>query len=482
MQKEYPLYAQVYVDIQARQLNKPFTYGVPESLSESLYIGAAVKVPFNRREILGYVVDVGEFPPAMPGGVKIKPVAEVIEGKSMWDREMVGLARWLENYYGSGFVSALKVLIPAPVRVDKEGRVPALSKIKKVALTCDPSGHLQNLEKKAPAQARIIRYLLTQQGAVPASEVVNKTEATYGALNSLQKKELINVFDDAPPSAVFKNHPLSTGTAFPLTDDQQKVFDRLINLHKSDKAEVALLHGITGSGKTEVYLQAIEQVLKDGTEAIVLVPEISLTPQAIERFRGRFKEDVAVLHSRLTDAERREMWWKIRNKGVRVVLGARSAVFAPLENIGVIVVDEEHESSYKQEKDPRYNARQVAVKRALNHNSLVILGSATPSFEVYHWAKQGKYHYLELPRRVGQSILPEIQIVDLKKDHAENNRGIIGETLKKEMERILSRDEQAILFLNRRGFSGFLLCKDCGNVIRCPYCAITLRITKPDVF
>jgi primosomal protein N' (replication factor Y) len=243
---------------------------------------------------------------------------------------------------------------------------------------------------------------------------------------------------------------------------------------------VAMLYGITGSGKTEIYLRVIRQILEEGREAIALIPEISLTPQAIERFRSRFGEEIAILHSRLTDTERRQMWWKIRNKEVRVVLGARSAVFAPLENIGVIVVDEEHDESYKQERDPRYNARQIAIKRAMEHNALVILGSATPSLESFYFAQQKKYTLFNLPGRVGESNLPAIELVNLKNDFKEKRFGLIGDTLRKEIQETLQKDEQVILFLNRRGYSAFIMCRECGNVLRCPYCDITLTFHKSD--
>lgn len=476
--KEFPLYVQVCVDIESLKDNKLFSYGVPEDMTEHIYIGVPVKVPFGHRDVVGYVIDVFDFPPPVPRGVRIKPVIEIIHEESLWNREMIELARWIRDYYSSSLVSALKVLIPGPVRVTKDGDLPAVSRVKKIIPIRDPLKSADELPKRNVAQRRVLEYLAGRKGAVRVTDVVKETMCSYSTLYTLQERGYVDIFDVSPSIKYFHHYPARLGGSLELTEDQSVVFEKLKKLYNSEKAEVALLHGVTGSGKTELYLQVIELALLEGKESLVLVPEISLTPQAIERFRGRFGEEVAVLHSKLTGAERRQMWWKIRDKKVKVVLGARSAVFAPLENIGVIVVDEEHETSYKQEKEPRYHARQVAIKRGLHHNALVILGSATPTLEVYHWAKQGYYHYLELPGRIGQSVMPEVEIVNLKKDIPKKTHRVIGDTLKKELERVLQQDQQAILFLNRRGFSGFLLCRDCGSVIRCPYCDITLTFHK----
>jgi primosomal protein N' (replication factor Y) len=478
--RQYSAYAQVYPDIQTARLNKPFTYGVPPDLSKSIYIGGMVKVPFNNRVVLGYVSDLSPFPPSMPGNVTIKAVEEAVEGASLWDREMLGLARWMEEYYACSFLSALKVLVPAPVRPDSSGKT-AVSRVRKVLLQKDPADENALPSRLTPPQERLLRELGRGQGARAAPELLKRAGVSDAVLKALEKKGYLKIFFDAPDSKYFHNYPVAATGTLALTQDQQEVMGSLLHLSGQGKAAVALLHGITGSGKTEIYLQMVEKIIQEGREALVLVPEISLTPQAIQRFRDRFAESIAVLHSRLTDGERRQMWWKIKNKEVRVVLGARSAVFAPLENIGIIVVDEEHESSYKQESDPRYHARQVAVKRAMHHNALVILGSATPSLEVFHWAEKGQYQYLSLPRRIGASVLPEIEVVDLKKDlPADRSRAIIGETLKGELKLVLAQDQQAILFMNRRGFSAFILCRECGNVIRCPYCDITLKFHKAE--
>lgn len=474
--KEYPLYAQVSVDIHTSRLDKPFTYGVKEELREKIYIGSTVLIPFRSQKIKGYVIDLSEFPPSLPPGVKIKPIEEVTAPESLWDSEMMDLARWMSRYYGCTFLDALKVLVPAPVRSREDGRVPPEPTIKMIIVKGNPDESGEKLEKRAPKQWEALKYLSGQKGAVALANAVKESGVSTVIFNALVKKGLAEIFEGSPSFQFFHSQSARTSSFLELTEDQQKVFDALKEKYRFPGAEVVLLHGVTGSGKTEVYLRMAQEALKEGKEALILVPEISLTPQAVARFVGRFGEDVAVLHSRLTGLQRRQMWWNIRRKKVRVVLGARSAIFAPLDNIGLIVVDEEHDGSYKQDKEPRYHARQVAIKRAGTHNCLVILGSATPALESYHQAQEKKITLLELPRRVGESLLPKIKIVNLKKDFPEKGKKnrIIGDTLRDEMKKTISRGEQVILFLNRRGFSAFILCRECGNVIRCPYCDITL--------
>lgn len=471
--KEFPLYALILVDINTRKIDKPFTYGIPEEFASRVAIGSTVVVNFNNQKLQGYVIDLKEFPPPLPRGIQIKPIEDAPDPQTLWDREMIELARWMVHYYGCTFLDAVKVLVPSPVRAKEDGKIPEEPTVKMVVLKNEPED-MEKLEKKAKAQAKAIKYILEMKEPVKLSDAVKESGAARQAFQALEKKDYIEIFEGSPSFQFFHKSPSTPTNDLNMTQEQEKAFFQLMDKYRSDQAEVALLHGITGSGKTEVYLQVIREVLKEGREALVLVPEISLTPQAIQRFRGRFGEDMAVLHSRLTDVERRQMWWKIRHKQVRVVVGARSAIFAPLENLGVIVVDEEHDSSYKQDKEPRYNARQIAIKRAMMHKSLVILGSATPSMEAYHYAMTGKYSLLELPSRVGDSVLPAVEIIDLKEDFAEKKSGILGDTLKREMLEVIERGEQVMLFLNRRGYSAFILCPECGNVIRCPYCDITL--------
>lgn len=479
IEKKYPLYADIIVDVSSSKLDRPFVYGVKEEDLQNIYIGSTVRVPFNRRSINGFVIAMSEFPPFLPLKVKeIKAVEKVLAPESFWDKEMLELSRWMESYYGCTYLDALKSLIPAPVRVKEDGTLPKQPKKKMVLLKDHVSIDLAALKKKAPAQGAMIEYLMNQKGAVSSSEALKKTALSAGVISNLEKKGLIEVFHHSPSSRYSHSHPVKLSAVPELTLDQKIVMENLLEHYKEDRYHIALLYGITGSGKTEIYLRLVQEALNEGKEALVLIPEISLTPQTIARFRERLGEDIAVLHSRLSGLERRIMWWNIRHKKVRVVLGARSAVFAPLENIGVIIVDEEHDSSYKQESEPRYNAKQAAMIRAKKHKALVVLGSATPSMESYYHALNNKYSLHKLPKRVGESVLPIIEIIDLKKDMGKGKNQMLGDTLRREMYEVLGRGEQMILFLNRRGYSSFLLCRDCGRVIRCPYCDVTLTYHK----
>lgn len=264
----------------------------------------------------------------------------------------------------------------------------------------------------------------------------------------------------------------------PLTDEQELVIKPILDSIEHSTHEVFLLHGVTGSGKTEVYLQSIEKVMKNGKEAIVLVPEISLTPQMVERFKGRFGNKVAVLHSGLSLGEKYDEWRKIQRKEVQVVVGARSAIFAPFENIGIIIIDEEHETSYKQEDNPRYHARDVAIERGKNHQCPVVLGSATPSLESFARAQKGVYHLLTMQKRMNNSQLPVVEIVDMREELRTGNRSMFSTALLEKMRLRLERSEQIVLMLNRRGYSSFVMCRNCGYVLKCPNCDISLTYHK----
>ena len=260
----------------------------------------------------------------------------------------------------------------------------------------------------------------------------------------------------------------------PLTMEQEEAIKPVLKTIDQDQHETFLLYGVTGSGKTEIYLQSIQEVLKKGKEAIVLVPEIALTPQMVDRFKGRFGNDVAVLHSALSTGEKYDEWRKVQRKEAKVVVGARSAIFAPFENLGIIIIDEEHETSYKQEELPRYHARDVAIHRARHHNCPVILGSATPSLESFARAKKDVYHLLTLSKRMNDRELPAVSIVDMREEMRSGNRTMFSRELFEKIEDRLAKKEQIILFLNRRGHSSFMMCRDCGYVMQCPHCDISL--------
>ncbi len=293
-------------------------------------------------------------------------------------------------------------------------------------------------------------------------------------VKALVEKRLLKEHESEVYRDPYQNREFERTLPLPLTSDQQTVIKPILNTIENNLHEVFLLYGVTGSGKTEIYLQSIQEVIEKGKEAIVLVPEIALTPQMVNRFKGRFGNLVAVLHSGLSAGEKYDEWRKIQRNEVSVVVGARSAIFAPFENLGIIIIDEEHETSYKQEDMPRYHARDVAIERAKNYNCPVILGSATPSLESFARAQKGVYRLLTLPSRMNQQALPPVEIIDMREELRDGNRSMFSRKLFEMLKGRIQRKEQTVLFLNKRGHSSFVMCRDCGYVMNCPHCDISL--------
>ncbi|WP_172250081.1 primosomal protein N' [Saccharibacillus deserti] len=354
--------------------------------------------------------------------------------------------------------------------------------VKTVVVNVDAQRAAEELEHfpaRAKKQKEIFAFLVELGIPMPQKEVLSVLGVTASAIKSLEDKGLVRLEDVEVFRDPYEGRDFKPSIAPKLTDEQQQVYDAVIQRLNARREGVFLLHGITGSGKTEVYLQSIERCIAQQRQAIVLVPEISLTPQMVERFKSRFGSKVAVMHSRLSGGERYDEWRKIREGRVQVAIGARSAIFAPFKDIGLIVMDEEHESSYKQEESPKYHARNVAVKRAEQHNAVVILGSATPSLETYHAARsQSDPHFspilTEISLRALGSSLPGVNIIDMREELKEGNRSMFSRDLHKAIEQRLERGEQTVLLLNRRGYSTFVMCRTCGYVAECPNCDISL--------
>jgi primosomal protein N' (replication factor Y) len=398
-------------------VNKEFTYLIPDSLQSQVIEGSRVRVPFGRRKILGTVLQTQSRSSA-PENHELRSIVEVIGTPALLSPQLLELARWISQYYLCPFDLTLKALAPSSVRSRSS-----------------------------------IRNRKTQ----PDEEL------------------------DASSASFIPSQPLQ------LTEQQAAALQQIIGLSQDPQPKPLLLFGVTGSGKTEVYLQAIDSLLKVGKGALFLVPEISLTPQTIDRLRARFchpdsKTDIlAILHSGLSDGDRFREWHRIRSGEARLVVGARSAIFAPVQNLGIIVVDEEHESTYKQEESPRYHARDVAVMRGHFEKALVVLGSATPSLESFHNAQRGKYVLAEMPKRVDHSQLPQIRIIDMRQESLrQKGFAVLSETLKQAVQDRLDRGEQIILFLNRRGFATAMICPKCGYVAMCPHCSVTLSYSRRD--
>jgi primosomal protein N' (replication factor Y) len=455
-------YAEILIDLISDAVDRPFDYRIPGHLRGRAVPGSAVRVPFGRREYRGYILRLLPHP-------SVEEVREIIslEGSEpLLQREQLALLHWMAHRYYCRKIEALHALLPAPFRGDHP-LAPRLLAPTPAAAEADLS--------RAPAQRRALS-ILRKHGPLPRRELTRKGVRSEIVRILLQRGLLKEVA--ATASTLGSQGPAPAGATEPLLlkEEQQRAFSGISAALDRRRPEKVLLHGVTASGKTEIYLQAIARSLEQGRGALVLFPEISLTPQMIELFAARFPGRVAVLHSRLTARERREQWQRIRLGVAPIVLGARSAVFAPLEKIGLIVIDEEHETSYKQEETPRYHAREVAWWRARFHNALLLLGSATPSLESYYEAEQGRSQLLEMNVRVTPSDLPAVEVVDMREEMRQGNRHIFSRSLQAGLTEILERGEQALLFLNRRGFAGFILCRECGYVVRCPHCAVSLTL------
>lgn len=453
----------------AAPVRRYFTYAVPEELAERLLPGHLVEIPFGRGNRRGIVVETDVKPPSY---IDIKEVHKLIEPKPLMPDALIQTLRWSASYYlvppGEMFFSAL----PPPMR--RKGK----SSSPKQSLFATPSNHapgaMQSLETKAPKQALVLGVLLEQGGSevaqlthiIPGARAAIKALEAKGLL-SLQMREIFREpeWTELPPVRKVEE----------LTAEQTKAMEQIIMAVDEGANETFLLFGVTGSGKTEVYLRAMAAALGKGKSAILLVPEISLTPQLTQRVKAHFGDQVAVLHSGLTEGQRLDQWRTLQRGQTRVVVGARSAVFAPVQNLGLVVIDEEHDSSYKQSERLPYNGRDLAIVRAREEGAVVVLGSATPSLESYSRALEKKIHMLQLTTRVSARPLPSMEIVDLRRELDPMEREhVLSSELALALAQALDAHEQAILFLNRRGYSSFAICHDCGQAVRCTNCSVAL--------
>jgi primosomal protein N' (replication factor Y) len=473
------LFADIVFD---RPLDHPYTYAVPAALAAKVGAGKRVEAPFGRggRTTSGFCVRVGHNPPARG---EVKELARVLDDDALVDEHLMKLTRWMADYYLCGWGQVLHAVVPAGVR-DNAGTRQAVF-VEPVAKDELPNP----LPSITAVQKAALDALKKANRPLELGQLARLAKCGPGVVGSLVKKRLLKKFTERVESEAGGQHeraadaddtPVSPPLAIELNADQTAVWDKLNPVLHAGGFHAFLLHGVTGSGKTEIYLRAIEEVVKQGKEAIVLVPEISLTPQTLERFRGRCG-NVAVLHSHLTDAERGAYWRRVATGHVQVVVGARSAVFAPTRKLGLIVIDEEHETTFKQEATPRYHARDVAVMRARLEDIPLVMGSATPSLESWANAARGAYTLLELPNRVESRPMPPVQVVDLRHEPKPQGKpGAISHTLETAMRATLKAKGQVILMLNRRGFSTHVHCPACGHVAQCAHCdlALTFHRTK----
>lgn len=467
--------ARVILNNREQNVDKTFDYEIPSELEESVQVGVRVGVPFGNgnRCVNGIVVGIlenSEFK-------NLKKIKRVLSGGRVCEPWIVELCLWISKKYYCSFYQALRpALLPGMESGVKEKSVSVASLLLGRDEAFEAAKQLR--EKNATVQARIIEALIMAD-RMQTAKLIREKGGSYEAIRALEKKGFIEIEKESVERHVYDEEKIERTRKYEPTPEQKTVIEHIYGSIESGKNEEILLRGVTGSGKTEVFLQAIERVIEKGKNAIVLVPEIALTPQMVQRFVGRFGNSVAVMHSALSSGERYDQWNKIRNNEVRVVVGARSAIFAPFTNIGIIILDEEHETSYKSETSPRYHAKEVAARRARTEGCTLLLASATPLVADYYKAKSGEYTLLEMKKRYNEGEMPEVKIVDMRGELFNNkNYSPISLCLQHEIGRNLMSGQKTILFLNRRGFSTFVSCRECGEVMECPDCGIALTYHK----
>ena len=449
------MYIGVLVELSNKNIDKKFIYSVPNDLEKNIKLGIRVEVPFGYQRLEGFVISFEEEPE-----METKSIISIIDEDIILNKELLKLGKIMQEETLSTLISCYQVMLPKALKASRKSSV---------SKKYDIFYELVKIPEKTTKKQDEIIELFKMRKIIPKKEIQKISASSLKTLEA--NSTLREIKKEHYRVALFEEREEKK----PLTVDQEKVVNEFRN--SSDK--VYLLHGVTGSGKTEVYMELIEDCIKENKTCIVLVPEISLTPQTISRFSKRFGSRIALLHSALSDGERYDEWRRINRGEVDIVIGARSALFAPLKNLGLIVIDEQHSESYKQDdSNPRYDAINMAIKRVeLNKGAKVILGSATPTLDAYARALKNIYHLLNLPKRVNKKPLPEVTLVDMNQEF-KRSEGHFSLLLLNKIKEKLSKEEQVILLLNRRGYSSFVTCKNCGYTVKCPHCDITLTYHK----
>lgn len=462
-------FAEVIVDISVDKLDRPFTYRIPPELRGKVDIGTQVIVPFGRRKLGAFVIGFTETPQIDEQAIReIEGLGETnlpVEGT------LIALAQWMHHRYGGTMNQALRTVLPVSKRIRPKEK-------KYIVLTLSPEDARQMLSllnrKKHKARARVLSALI-ENSPIPWEIASGKLGVSSATLKAMEELGILKI-ETKRVSRGDVSPDLPQKAPVILNMQQQAVSDGIRKVFSADPCSVCLIHGVTGSGKTQVYMELIADVVQAGKQAILLIPEIALTYQTVMRFYERFGERISILHSKMSAGERYDQYVRAKNGEISVMIGPRSALFAPLPDLGLIVIDEEHETSYQSENVPRYHARETAIERARLCGAGVVLGSATPSLESYYAAKNGRFHLFELTERVNRRPLPQVQIVDLREEYQNGNRSPFSLTLQTAIRRCLDHKEQCMLFLNRRGMAGFVSCRACGEVIRCPHCDVSLSL------
>ena len=467
------MYANIIIDISHEKVDKTFQYKIPEAMKSVLEEGMCVQVPFGAGNRLrtGYVLErteKAEFPPE-----KMKEIGCIVKDGVSVEADAVKLAAWIKKTYGCTMIAALKTVLPVK-QVFKQKEKKKI--VRKADLEVIRSAYGEALRKKQHAKVRVLSELLTEP-VLPYELVSGKLHVAAATLKSLQNQELIQIESESyyrnPVKPMDGEEEKKT-----LSDAQAHICDSILADYTKGIRKTYLIHGITGSGKTQVYLSLIEEVIKQGKQCIVLIPEIALTYQTLLRFYKRFGDRVSVMNSTLTAGEKYDQGERAKRGEIDVIIGPRSALFVPFPNLGLVVIDEEHEGSYKSEMTPRYHAREVAEYLTEIKGASLVLGSATPSLESYYRAKEGKYQLFRLTERLTGGSLANTSVVDLREELRSGNRSIFSRKLQELMEDRLAKKEQIILFLNRRGYAGFISCRSCGYVMKCPHCDVSLSQHK----
>ncbi|MBQ6442731.1 MAG: primosomal protein N' [Lachnospiraceae bacterium] len=469
-------YADVIIDISHEKVDRVFQYRIPEELLEQVRPGVQVTIPFGKGGNLrtGVVVEVTESPSYEEE--KLKEIAGIDETAVPIEAQLIALAAWIKRSYGGTMNAALKTVLPVHKRAQRKEKeilvLKAASEEAQIALAEYEKKHFH-------AKARLLKELIEEK-RIPKEFVTGKLHVAAPTIRSLAAAGMLTVEKERPDYRnPVKGTALTAGGGKKLLNAEQRAAaDRMIGDFRRGEKHTYLLHGVTGSGKTEVYLTLIEEVVAAGKQVIMLIPEIALTYQTVMRFYERFHDRVSILNSKMPAGERYDQYLRAKEREIDIIIGPRSALFTPFPDLGLIILDEEHETSYKSETIPRYHARETAIARAEMSGASVVLGSATPSMESFYRAKEGAYVLLPLTKRVEERPLPACEIIDLRAELMQGNRSIFSRRLVELMEEKLSKEEQIMLFLNRRGMSGFVVCRSCGEAIKCPHCDVSLSLHR----
>lgn len=463
-------YADIIIDISHEKLDRSFQYRVPENFQQEIRPGMVVSVPFGNGNHIrkGYVIGLKTKPDFDPA--KMKEIQELCSGQETTESRLIALAAWMKENYGSTMIQALKTVLPIQDKLKaKEKKYICLNISEEEAQTL--LSELSNSRYKA--RERLLRELVKQK-KLDYTRASKELGIAPSVLKYFLDRNVIRIERDELYRMPIPAGSLQTERKQPLTPIQQEAVEAVRTEWKRECPRPILIRGVTGSGKTQVYMELIEEVLEQGKQAIVLIPEISLTFQTVRRFYGRFGDKVSILNSRLSQGERYDQFKRAKRGEIQVMVGPRSALFTPFSNLGLIVIDEEHEPTYKSENSPRYHARETAIQRAAMEGAPVVMGSATPSLEAFFRAQKGEYLLVRLDARFEQRALPEVSIVDMREELRAGNRSVFSRQLKSAVSERLEKREQVMLFLNRRGYAGFVSCRSCGHVMKCPHCDVSL--------